>query len=367
MSKVVFAFAALAALASAPLTLSRREASAPARGAEVVSWPSLAPRSAVKLDTLEVNDAWRLAVACAAMGVPGPSDSGRRFVEAFFDGRLPSAAGHVRARLAELERSEAVTIADRARSFDRALVLLSPAPGALLEVFVERAEDPGAHLDVIRSNADGLARLVEHPELGERSFTLLRSAGSVPSNALKALGGRVARDAWARAALASAGPEAVPVLLESLDSADGARRAAAAWVLAGVAGSAHADRILQTALPELARDSVPGNAAFAIRALTALGERARPAVRGLLRSPDDQAVAAALQVLMKTGGARAEDLDCARARVERLASRAGEAGDEASIGLELRASLGVAAGAMKVPDPPETLNPSQTEAVRRAW
>jgi hypothetical protein len=181
------------------------------------------------------------------------------------------------------------------------------------------------------------------------------------------LGGRVERDAWARAALGAIGAPAVPVLLEALDSQDGRRRAAAAWVLAGVAGSAQADRILQAALPELARDSIPGNAAFAIRALAALGDRARPAVRGLLKSADDQAVAGALQVLLKTGGALPDDIEAARGRVERLAARAGEAGDEAAIGIDVRASLGVALGAMPVPDPPRRLNPSQTGSAAREW
>ena len=53
--------------------------------------------------------------------------------------------------------------------------------------------------------------------------------------------------------------------------------------------------------------------------------------------------------------------------MERLASRAGEAGDEAAIGIELRAALGVAKGAMSVPLPPENLNPSQAESSRRLW
>ena len=70
-----------------------------------------------------------------------------------------------------------------------------------------------------------------------------------------------------------------------------------------------ADLIIRASVPELARDTVPGNAAFAMRALAALGERARPAVRALLKSADDQAVAAALHVLLKTGGVEAGELE----------------------------------------------------------
>lgn len=368
MNRLFFGAACLAALASAPLALSRREDAPRTKAPEIVSMPeSPAPRRAPTLAELDLRTAWEISVGLGLLGVPCPPESGARFIDAFFDGRLPAAAGFVRARLATLDRREAIRISDRARSLDRALVQLRPAPGALLRVFVERSEDPDAHVEATSANAEGVARLVRDPELGERAFALLYATGGVPSSALKSLCDRVARDPWARAALASLGAKAFPVLLESLDSGDAVRRAAAAWVLAGIAGPAYAERILQTAVPELAKDSIPGNAAFAIRALTALGDRARPAVRGLLKSADDQAVAAALQVLMKTGGATAEDLEAARSRVERLAARAGEAGDEASIGLELRATLGVTHGAMKVPDPPENLNPSQKPSTGRTW
>ncbi len=368
MMRLITGAAIVAAFASAPFALTSREPAPRPGPAEIVSIPVLpAPRRCPALAELELRPAWGAFVACRLMPVPFSPDSGARFIDAFFDGRLPGAAAFARSELATLDAQGAVRIADRARSLDRALVLLRPAPDALLAVFVERAEDPEAHADASRANVGGLARLVADPVLGERAFSLLRAAGTVPDEALKALSARVARDSWARGALSALGAKAAHALLEALDSRDAARRAAAAWVLAGLGDPAHVERILQAALPELARDSVPGNAAFAIRALAALGDRARPAVRGLLKSGDDQAVAGALQVLMKTGGATTDDLASARSRVERLAARAGEAGDEASIGLELRAALGTARGAMSVPDPPEKLKPSQTETGGHLW
>ncbi|HZN63443.1 MAG TPA: hypothetical protein VFC90_13645 [Planctomycetota bacterium] len=368
MSRFFFVATLLAVAASAPLALSRKEAAPAPRASEIVSMPGgPAARRTLSLSDRDLGPAWSAFVAFRFLGAPCPPESGARFVNAFFDGRLPAAAGFVRTELANIDLPGAARIADRARSFDRALVLLGPAPESLLRVFVERAEDPEAHVEATRANVEVLAGLVADPALGERAFSLLKAAGGVPSRAIHALSQRVACDSWARTALGSLGTKAVPCLLEALDSSDARRRAAGAWVLAGIGDPAHAERILQAALPELARDSIPGNAAFAIRALAALGDRARPAVRVLLRSADDQAVAGALQVLMKSGGATAEDLDAARSRVERLASRAAEAGDEASIGLELRAALGVATGAMRVPDPPENLNPSQAESSARTW
>jgi hypothetical protein len=360
--------AALLALASAPFALSNRGAAPCVAPPEIISLadPAAAGRPSPLAD-LDLRRAWRSFVGLRVLGTPCPSESTARFIDAFFDGRLPAAAGFVRAELASLDAQGAVRIADRARSFDRALVQLKPAPDALLRVLVERSEDPEAHVEATRANADGVARIVADPALGERAFGLLKTAQVVPQPALDALSGRLARDAWARAALGSLGAKAAPVLLEAIESDDAARRAAGAWVLAGIGDPAHAERIIRAAVPELARDSTPGNAAFAIRALAALGDRARPVVRALLKSADDQAVAGALQVLMKTGGADAEDLEAARSRVERLAARAGEAGDEAAIGLEIRAALGVAKGAMGVPDPPEKLNPSQAGTSGRGW
>ncbi|HEU4333045.1 MAG TPA: hypothetical protein VFT32_01000, partial [Candidatus Eisenbacteria bacterium] len=358
--------AILAALTSAPLAISRREAAPRATPPEIVSLASTSSR-AVSFPDLDVKSAWEAHVGLHLSGAPVPRGAEARFIDAFFDGRLPAAAGFVRSALAKVDAPRAARIADKARSFDRALIQLSPAPEPLLRAFVERAEDPDAHVEATRANAEEIARLVADPALGERAFDLLRATQAIPATALQALSRRVARDAWARAGLGALGPKAVPALLEALDSDDGVRRAAGAWVLAVIGDPAHVERILQAALPELARDEISGNAAFAIRALTALGERARPAVRGLLKSADDQALAGALQVLMKTGGASAVELDAARSRVERLAARAGEAGDEAAIGLELRAALAVTAGAMTVPDPPEKLNPSQTESSGRSW
>jgi hypothetical protein len=356
MNRLFIAGAIVAALVSAPLAVAPRRAEAPPSAPETVSMPDLVPvKKAPTLSEMDLRPAWAACVALSLAGRPVPSGAGDRFVEAFFDGRLPAAAPFVRRTLSAIEAPEAAKLASRARAFDRSLVALRPAPSALLRVFVERVEDAEAHLEATRANVEGITALVSDPAIGERAFGLLLAAGVVTPPALRILGEKVAQDPWVRRALGSLGERSVPVLLEALDSADARRRAAAAWVLAGL-GPEHADRILQTVLPDLARDAVSGNAGFAVRALTALGERARPAVRGLLKSGDDQAVAAALQVLMRTGGATAAELEDARPRVERLAARAGEAGDEASIGIELRTSLGVA----PVADPPARLNPSQT-------
>ena len=366
MKGMIIAAALLATFASAPLALTRRAPALPVQPPEIVSMPGpAAPARSPALSELDLKPAWRTFVGLRLIGAPCSREADARFIDAFFDGRLPAAADYVRASLASLDEQGAIRIADRARSLDRALVQLRPAPASLVRVFVERTEDPDAHVEATRAQADEIARLVADPVLGWRAFALLRAAESVSPEALKGLSGRLARDSWAREALSAQGMKAIPVLLEAIDSNDPVRRAAGAWVLAGLGDPAYAERILQAAVPELARDSIPGNAAFAIRALTALGDRARPAVRVLLKSADDQAVAAALQVLMRTGGASAEELEAARSRVERLASRAGEAGDETSIGLELRAALAVTAGAMLVPDPPERLNPSQANTAGR--
>ena len=367
MIRILAGAAFLGALASAPFAILGRESAPPPPPPEIVSMPPAPSDRRPSLSEMDLRPAWGTFVALRLLGAPRGSEDSARFVDAFFDGRLPAAAGFVRAELATLDAQGAARIADRARSFDRALVHLRPAPDALLRVFVERAEDPEAHVEAARVNAEGLARIVADPALGERAFALLKACGLVPGSALETLGERVARDAWARRALGSMGAAAAPVLLEALESEDAPRRAAGAWVLAGLGDPAHAERIIRAAIPELARDSVPGNAAFAVRALSALGDRARPAARLLLKSADDQAVAGALQVLLRTGGADAEDLESARSRVERLAARAGEAGDEAAIGLELRAALGVARGAMLVPDPPAKLNPSHAESSGRIW
>ncbi|HEY3225587.1 MAG TPA: hypothetical protein VGK61_01165 [Planctomycetota bacterium] len=373
MIRLLAGAALLLAAASAPLALSGRDSAPSPAPAEVVSCPEITtfeagPVSAAEaLSSLDLRRAWRAFVGFRLIGVPVPDASRRRFVDAFFQGRLPVAAGFVAVELRRLDLSEAARIADRARSLDQALILLRPAPEALLRIFVERAEDPEAHREVSRAQAEPLAALVADSALGERAFRLLRTAGPVPEAAIGALTARLSRDSWTRAALASLGQAAAPALLATLDSDDPARRAVAAWVLAGLGDPSHVDRIIRAAVPELARDGVPGNAAFAIRALAALGDRARPVTRALLKSADDQVVAGALQVLLKTGGADPEDLEAARPRVERLAARAAEAGDEAAIGIETRAALGVARGAMDVAPPPDSLKPSQAESSGRIW
>lgn len=351
MSRLILGAALVAVAASAPFAVSRRDEPAPVRSTEIISYAPARPFS-----ELDLKSAWSACVALHFAGVPHPPEAGPRFVEAFFDGRLPEAAAFVAAEIDGLDAQRAVRIADRARSFDRALALLPSAPETLLRVFVERAEDPEAHTEAVRAHAESIARIVADPALGERAFRLLLASGAVSSGACERLTARVASDSWARKALGELGAPSIPSLLAALDAADPARRAAAAWVLAGIDGHRHAGKIIQTAHPELARDSVPGNAAFAVRALAALGEHARPAVQGLLKSDDDQVVAAAIQVLMKTGGASIEDVDAARPRIDRLVA---EAADEAAIGLEVRAALGVAPGAMRVPDPPEKLNLGQ--------
>ena len=373
MIRLLAGAALLLIAASAPLAISGMSSSPAPAPPEVVSCPAVlntAPGPAgvaQALSSLDLRRAWRAFVGFRVIGIPVPESARRRFVDAYFDGRLPASARFVAIELSRLTLSEAARIADRARSLDQSLVLLRPAPVALLRIFVERAEDPEAHREVCRAQAEPLAALVADPALGERAFNLLRTAGSVPETAIRALSARLSRDSWTRAALASLGQAAAPALLASLDSDDPCRRAVAAWVLAGLGDSTHVDRIIRAAVPELARDDVSGNAAFAVRALAVLGDRARPVARALLKSADDQVVAGALQVLLKTGGAAPEDLEAARPRVERLAARAAEAGDEAAIGIETRAALGVARGAMDVAPPPESLKPSQAESSGRIW
>jgi hypothetical protein len=367
--------ALLLALMAVPFALPERR-SAGAAPAETVSLagPAVSPPAGPMPGTpdqaiaaMDLRPAWRAFLGLQVFGVPTAPASRRRFVAAFFDGRLPSAAGFVRRELRNLKLSEAASIADRARCFDRALVLLAPAPEPLVRIFVERSEDPEAHLEAARAHRASLAALVGDAALGARAFALLRAAGPVPPEAMTALATRLATDVWARTAMSSAGSEAVPCLVETLGSDDPARRAAAAWLLAGLAGEVHANRIIQVAVPELGRDAVPGNAGFAIRALSALGSRARPVAAVLLRSSDDQVVAGALEILIKTGGASPEDLETARPRVERLAARAAAAGDEAVIGIEVRAALTAARGAMDVPDPPAALKSSHVGGSARTW
>jgi hypothetical protein len=354
MNRLFLAAALVAAIASAPFAVPRRGDPAPARSMEIVSAPA---RPAPAFAELDLKSAWGTCVALHLAGIPHPPEAGPKFVEAFFDGRLPEAAKFVAAQIAGFDAQRSVRIADRARNLDRALSLLPSAPDTLLLVFIERAEDPLAHVEAVRAHAEAIARLVADPALGQRAFDLLVASGAVASSVCERLADRVARDAWARKGLGDLGAKSIPSLLLGLNSADPARRAASAWVLAGIDGPRHAEVILRAALPELARDSVPGNAAFAVRALSTLGDRARPAVLRLLKSDDDQVVAAAIQVLMKTGGANIEDVNAARPRVDRLAAGSS---DEASIALEVRAALGVTPGALKVPDPPEKLNVGQT-------
>jgi len=373
MMRLLAGAALLLVAASAPLALSGLNSPPAPAPPEIISCPAISSLAAgpvgaaEALSILDLHRAWRAFVGFRLIGVPVPAHSRRRFVDAFFEGRLPGAAPFVALEIARLNLSEAARIADRARSLDQALVLLRPAPASLLRIFVERAEDPDAHREACRAQGEPLAALVADPALGERAFILLRSAGSVPEPAIRALAARLARDSWTRAALASLGSASAPALIAAMDSDDPTRRAVAAWVLAGLGDASHVDRIIRAAVPELARDGVAGNAAFAVRALAALGDRARPVARALLKSADDQVVAGALQVLLKTGGAGPEDLEAARPRVERLASRAADAGDEAAIGIEARAALGLARGAMDVAPPPDSLKPSQAESSGRIW
>ena len=367
--------ALLLALMALPFALPERRTAvaAPAETVSLARASGSAPSGSVPatpdqaIASMDLRPAWRAFLGYQAIGVPVTPRARRRFVTAFFDGRLPCAAEFVRQEIRALTLSEAASIADRARCLDRALVLLAPAPDPLLRILVERAEDPEAHLEAVRAHRARLAAFVGDGALGERAFALLRAAGPVPPEAMKTLATRLAADVWARTAMASLGAEAVPCLLAALESDDPPRRAAAAWLLAGLAGEIHANRIIQVAVPELGRDDVPGNAGFAVRALAALGGRARPVAAVLLRSSDDQVVVGALEVLLKTGGAAPEDLEEARPSVERLAARSGSAGDEGVIGIEVRAALGAGRGAMDVPDPPAVLKSSHVEGRARTW
>jgi len=269
--QVLAGSALLLALMALPFALPERR-TAVAAPAETVSLArASAPSDSVPgtpeqaIASMDLRPAWRAFLGFQAIGVPVTPRARRRFVTAFFDGRLPCAAEFVRQEIRALTLSEAASIADRARCLDRALVLLAPAPDPLLRILVERAEDPEAHLEAVRAHRARLAAFVEDGALGERAFALLRAAGPVPPEAMKTLATRLAADVWARTAMASLGAEAVPCLLAALDSDDPPRRAAAAWLLAGLAGEIHANRIIQVAVPELGRDDVPGNAGFAGR------------------------------------------------------------------------------------------------------
>ena len=359
----------LLALLVLPFVLPQHNASEAASPEEVVSLrkPAAAARAPVAapagmrplseaLASADLREVWVAAAVLAATRMETPPAARDRLVGAFLEGRMDFAASFARAALASMPEGEAATFADRAPNLDRSLVLMKSAPPAVLRRFVRRCEDPAAHVEAARALSAQIRGLVPDPGLGRRAYGLLAAAGIVSEDVIEALSHRVSSDEWARAELAGLGSAALGPLGRRMASPDPAVRAAATWLVALAEGEASADRIIKVAVDGLRSDDVPDNARFGVRALSALGPRARPVAGVLLRSSDDQVVACALDVLMRTGGASAEQIAAARPALSRLAI---EAADEAAIAAELRRALGEAPGARDVPAPPEALKPGQ--------
>lgn len=357
-------------LAAAPFLLpqaNRTEAAAPIDDEVVcLKGPGARPAPAASrpleqlLGSRDLRDLWTAVALLAAADRPAPPEAASRLLDAFLDGRMDFAAGWARHRLESMAPAEQVSIGSRARNLDRTLILLDRPSDALVRLFVSRAEDPAAHADAARRLAARIEPLVADPALGRRAWNLLRAARVDSTGALALLADRVGDDDWARAEVAGMGTAADRVLLDRLSSPDRRLRAAAAWLLALASPDAHAESVLRAAAAETLTDAVPGNAAFAVRALAALGDRARPLARILLRSADDQAVACGLDVLLRTGGASSQEHELAAPAIDRLVR---SHGDETGLAAELRGSPGEGGGAARVAGAPDSLRAGQAPAV----
>ncbi len=343
--------------ASGPVeAVSVRRVSAPPPAAARRA-PAVAPARA--LDAALASDDLRAVCRAAAVlrlaGLPEPAAARDRLLDAFLDGRLDFAGPWALARLAELPPREQAALAARARNLDRSIVAMKDAPPALVRALVASAEDPSAHLEAARAVAPRIRALVADPALGRKAWALLAATDSATLDDVRSLTFRIADDEWARAEIAALGGAAVAPLVERCSSADPLLRSAAAWLLALAGGESLADTVVHAAVPGLKADDVAGNARYSIRALAALGERARPVARLLLRSHDDQAAAAALDVLRRCGGASDAEVEASRPVLERLST---SDVDESSLAAELLAAL-KARGAVDVPGAPAPLSPGQ--------